>query len=115
MVRATFLLLLAGVLLLTAAPVQAETCSSSGGCADCWNDPENNQEASCTTVEMSASCECSLNVKNPTFCILSGVCTYTGGSGSGGSSQPGSGTTCVILAGRLCPAECESCTSVFWF
>jgi hypothetical protein len=91
------------------------SCSSSVGCSDCEND-ENNI-AACKTVLRSESCECSISIANPCICVLKDACDYTGGSGggTGGGGTGGGGSTCYQLPGGWCPAECSSCTTVFWY
>src|SRR5215218_3101933 len=109
-------LLVASVLLLWAgAGAQALPCTSTGGCADCENGPDN--VASCVTVSRDAHCDCSISASNRFMCILSDICDYTGGAGGGGTGggTGGGGTGCTRPAGGWCPAECSSCGTVYWY
>lgn len=107
--------ILFALLLATATAAQAMPCSSSGGCADCFNDPDTGI-ASCDTVYRDAHCDCTISVSNPRFCILAELCDYTGGAGggTGGGTGGGGGGSCTRTAGGWCPAECSSCNTVFW-
>jgi hypothetical protein len=103
-------------LLLAAAPAaQAMSCSSAGGCADCFNDPDTGI-ASCDTVYRDAHCDCTISANNRNFCILEELCDYTGGAGggTGGGTGGGGGGSCTRTAGGWCPAECSSCNTVYW-
>lgn len=93
----------------------AEADCSGSLCADC-NQDSRRRLASCTTVAASASCECSISVSSPEFCVLGGACTYTGGGGGGGGGGTGGGSSsCTRGQGDWCPAECPSCTTIFWY
>ena len=102
-------------LLLTCPAVDAMPCNSSGGCADCFNDPDTGL-ASCDTVYSDAHCDCTISVTNLRFCILEELCDYTGGAGggTGGGTGGGGGGTCTRSSGGWCPAECSSCSTVYW-
>jgi len=96
------------------APGTARADCSSKSCADCQQNRRGT--ASCLAVTYSASCSCSIDVQTPSFCLLEGACTYTGsgggGGGGGGGNDPGS---CSVAPGGWCPAECQSCQTVFWY
>ena len=68
----------------------------------------------CIPVEYDASCECSIDVKFPEFCILDGECDYTASGGGGAGGGGTGGEICYRLPGQWCPAECSSCETVFW-
>lgn len=99
----------------TAVAAWGLPCTTSGGCADCFNGEGN--EASCITVSYSASCECSISANNRTMCLLKDACEYTGGSsgGGGGGAGGGGGGGCTRSPGGWCPAECSSCGVAYWY
>jgi hypothetical protein len=109
-------LMLCGVAVLTllgvSTPAGAANCSSSHGCTDCKQ--EKGKPAMCIPVEEDASCECSIDVLFPEFCILVGDCDYTGGGVGGGGGGGTGGETCYRLPSQWCPPECSSCETVFW-
>jgi len=114
--RLKVLLAIFVLLVLSGAGAQAMPCTSAGGCADCENGPDN--VASCVTVSRDAHCDCSLSANNRFMCILDDICDYTGGAGGGGTGGGGTGgggTGCTRPAGGWCPAECNSCGTVFWY
>lgn len=100
------------VLFAAALPAPAANCTSAHGCADCKQ--QQGELAKCIPVSYDASCECSIDVRFPEFCILDGACDYSGqGSGGSGSGDPG-GTVCYRLPSQWCPATCSSCETIFW-
>jgi hypothetical protein len=109
------LLLITFVWLMWAgASAYALPCTSSGGCADCENGPDN--VASCITVSRDAHCDCSIGANNRFICILDDICDYTGGGGGGGTGGGGTGGggSCTRTGSGWCPAECSSCGTVYW-
>lgn len=99
-------------LVVCPAILGAATCSSSQACVDCFQ--EEGKPARCLPVTYDASCECSIDVSFPQFCILDGECDY-GNQGGGASGGSGSGDqVCFRLPGQWCPAECTSCETIFW-
>ena len=103
-------LLLTSVVIL---PAHADGCSGRS-CSECGQDTDG--YALCTTVSKSASCECTISVSNPRTCTIKGVCSYSsgGGGGIGGGGGTGGGG-CARTPGEWCPADCSSCTTVFWY
>src|SRR5581483_10012541 len=72
-------------LLLPALSIPPLYADCSGNlCTDCDQSGPRHL-ASCTTVSTNASCECSISVQTPEFCVLGGACTYTSGGGGGGA------------------------------
>lgn len=91
----------------------ATTCSSAIGCKDC---DLNTRAVKCITVPTAASCTCEVFIFGGTgACAVDGDCTYTGGGGNGGGSGGGGTSGCTRTPGEWCPAECSSCTTVFWY
>src|SRR3954465_13644456 len=110
-IRAAFFM---AFLFLTASVPRLYADCSGTLCTDC--DQDRLHRAYCTTVNDSASCECSISVQTPEFCVLGGACTYTGGGGGGtGGGGTGGGSGCTRTPGEWCPADCSSCTTVFWY
>jgi len=107
-------LLLFFLALIAIPSVVAADCSA-GICSDCTQNSRN--IATCTTVNYSASCSCSIDVHYPEFCFLEGDCTYTGGGGAGGvgGGGGGGGGGCTRAPGEWCSADCSSCTTVYWY
>jgi hypothetical protein len=95
--------------------LQAGTCTSSTGCADC--ESLRAGAVRCVFVNASASCQCEVYIYGGTpACALTDDCTYkAGGGGGSGGGGGGGGSTCTVSAGSWCPAECSSCTTVYWY
>jgi hypothetical protein len=109
-----------GLCLLSAAaalhPIQAQTCTSSTGCTECESLKAGMLR--CVFVNNSGSCQCEVYTFGGTpACALTGDCTYTptGGGGGGGGAGGGTGSGCTRPAGGWCPADCSSCTTVYWY
>src|SRR5262245_52211359 len=92
----------------------ASTCSSSTGCVDCAT--LDSGPVKCLFVNSSASCTCTISFFGGSpQCALDGVCDYTPpGGGGGGGGTGGGGSGCTRTAGEWCPAECDSCRTVYW-
>jgi hypothetical protein len=92
----------------------AKADCTSASCSDCQTNRRG--VVSCVAVTYSASCSCSISANNTGACTLSGVCTYSagGGGGTGGGGNGGGSGGCVSVGGSWCPAECTSCTTVFF-
>lgn len=95
-------------------PAAAGTCSSSIGCKDC---DETTTTFKCTTVQSAASCTCEVFIFGGTpACGVDGDCVYLSGGGGGvGGGGGGGGGGCTRTPGEWCPADCASCTAVFWY
>lgn len=109
------LILLALVLTAGFPPAGASTCTSSTGCTDC--ESLRSGSLTCKFVNSNASCHCEISSfgGSPT-CAVDGDCTYApggggGGGGGGGNNDPG----CSRVPGQWCPADCSSCTTVFFY
>jgi hypothetical protein len=110
--RRAFLILLLAMLPLLAPRRAAADCTSAS-CSDCETDRRG--LGVCLAVNDSASCSCSIDTKDPAFCILEGACTYSGGGGGGTGGGGGGGAGgCVQIGGSWCPAECTSCQTIFF-
>jgi hypothetical protein len=96
-------------------PSAAETTCTAAKCADCeFSGP--GAGATCKLFAQDGWCECTVIVwMDDTACSYIGSCKYSGGGGTDGGTGGGSSTTCTRLPGAVCPAECESCTTVFWY
>jgi hypothetical protein len=108
--RVSLFLLLA--ILLGISRVATADCTGAT-CSDCLTNRRG--IASCVAVSYSASCSCTINANSPGGCTVQGACTYTGGGGGGtGGGGNGGGSGCVSVGGSWCPADCTSCTTVFF-
>lgn len=101
------------LLKLDPIPLVAQTDCSAAHCVDCKQNDLG--IASCIPVSYDAHCSCSIEVGSPQFCILDGACDYGGGGGNGGGGGDGGGGGCFRLPGQWCPAECDSCGTIFWY
>jgi hypothetical protein len=109
------LLFLAVALLVLAVPSVVLGDCSSNQCTDCGEDAQ--KRANCIFVYQDAFCVCDLFIFGGTLaCGVDGLCDYTaGGTDTGGGGGGGGGSTCLQLPGSWCPAECQSCESVYWY
>ena len=105
------------LLLLVGAVGELQASCTAAKCADCdFSGPGSG--AMCKLFPQNGWCECSVIVMfNDTACGMNGECTYNSSEGGGetGGSGGGSTTTCTRLPGAVCPAECDSCSTVFWY
>lgn len=109
--RAT--LLVAVLLMVGSQPGLASTCSSSSGCANC--NALDTGPVTCKFARESAFCTCTVSFFGGTAqCALDGDCQYTAGGGGGGGGTGSGGGGCTRTPGEWCPADCSSCTTVYW-
>lgn len=82
-------------------------------CANC--NALDSGPVTCKFVPQSASCTCTVSFFGGTAqCAVDGVCQLSDGGGGGGGGGVGGGGSCVRNPADWCPAECSSCTTVYW-